>query len=214
MAKILVLTVKHFNRNELWPELKVFTDRGHDFVVVSTSKIIFEEKTTNANSVHEVLSEETTLDGYDAFTIVSGKHADTEAFWHNPIVASLALQAKKENKPIGAICAAVPAIRSICKDVRVSAFPLKAAVLLLEEAGAKVSKASVSTDGNIVTGENEITSTMVATNLCDLIEGKPLTYVLEPSTFKRKLKERKPMPILVRLQEIEDKTGKRGFDEV
>lgn len=211
MAKVLILVVRRYNKNEFWPLLRTLLDRGHEFDIASTSHNIMDEKYFEPNTIEHLIEDIKSFDGYDAIVLVSGNPQDTEAFWHDERILSLVQQAREQDAVIGAICAAVPAIRKVSKGIEVSAFPLRKAVELLEDEGVIISSRSLTTDKRTVTGENEVTTLMWAENICDLLEGKKPSNVLHESAFKRKLGERRPMPEVVRIQKIIERTGK---DEV
>jgi len=167
-----------------------------------------DEKYHEANTIEHLISDIKSFDGYDGLVIVSGDPKDTSDFWYNEDLLNLVAQAREKDAVIGAICAAVPAIRKVSKGVKVSAFPLKKALELLEEEGAVVTGVSLTTDKRTVTGEFEVVTAMWAENICDLLEGRKPTNILQKSEFKRKLGERRPMPEMVHIQEIIDRTGK------
>jgi len=208
---MLVLVSRRYNYTELWVTLKMFIARGHTFEIASTHQVIRSETSTDYNRVQRLVSEVPSMKGFDGIVIISGNPEDTEKFWYDRHVQDLVQEASRTDLTIAGICAAVPAIRPAVRNKKVSYYPLIRSRDLLTEAGALLQTTSLSTDGRVVTAENESVTTMWATNICDVAEGKSPTYVLNPSTFKRKLRERKPIKELEALKKITSNTGKKGL---
>ena len=208
MAKVLIVVVRRYNPGEFWPLLNALLSRGHEFDIVSTSLNIQDEVRHEPNTLTITLDDIKSFKGYQGLVLVSGNPKDTEALWYNEKVLSLVSQADKQGHILGAICAAVPAIRNVAKGKKVSAFPLKKALVMLHEAGALYQPVSLTTDTNLATAENEVMTLMWATNICDLLEGKEPTHVLHESPFKRKARERRPIPQLEYFKKVAERTGK------
>jgi putative intracellular protease/amidase len=211
MAHVLVITVRRYNYTEFWGVLKALRSRGHTVEIVSSRLLIRAETDTQYQKLAKVEADIKSMKGFDGLVVVSGNPEDTESHWYDPHIQVLVQEAVGSNLVIAGICASVPTIRLAARNKRVSFFPLIRSRDLLEEAGAILQTTSLSTDGNLVTAENEAITEMWATNICDLLEGKPPTHILGPSTFKRKTIARKPIPELEHLKQVQKETGKRGF---
>lgn len=195
MSHILVVCARRYNGHELWTALGIIQARGHTFDLVSTDYIIQDEITMQPNRIERIISEVTYGDrGHDAFMIVSGNMADTEAYWRHPEVLKFIEDANKLNHPIAAICCSVPTIRETAKEKRVSFFPLLRSRELLKNAGAILTTVALTRDKNLVTAEHQMASEMWAEEFCNLMEGKPTQYNLIDSGFVPMGNERKPIP--------------------
>lgn len=195
MSHILVVCARRYNGHELWTALGVIKERGHSFEVVSTDYIIQDEITMQPNRIkHTIFEKEYTAEEFDAFMIVSGNMADTEAYWRHPTVLKLIEDANELNHPIAAICCSVPTIREVAEAKKVSFFPLLRSRELLKNAGAILMTVALTRDQNLVTAEHQMASQMWAEEFCNLIEGKPTQYNLIDSGFVPMGNERKPIP--------------------
>lgn len=195
MSHILVVCARRYNGHELWTALGVIKERGHTFEVVSTDYVIQDEITMQPNRIKHVIEEKTyTAEEFDAFMVVSGNMADTEAYWRHPGVLKFIEDANTLGHPIAAICCSVPTIREAAKDKKVSFFPLLRSRELLKNAGAVLMTVALTRDQNLVTAEHQMASQMWAEEFCNLIEGKPTQYKLQDSGFVPMGNERKPIP--------------------
>lgn len=200
MSHILVVCARRYNGHELWTALGVIKQRGHTFELISTDTIIQDEITMQPNRIkrttHEVLPKEIEEGKFDAFMIVSGNMADTEAYWKDDRVLSYIRTANEANLPIAAICCSVPTIREVAKDKKVSFFPLVRSRKLLTDAGAILQTVALTRDKNLVTAEHQMASQMWAEEFCNLIEGKEVEYQLNDSGYVPKGRERMPIPVV------------------
>lgn len=212
MSHVLIISSRRYNGREFWGALGWLQQRGHTFDVASTDTRILDEDIGKPILIKYRLESIPKAD-YDGLLIISGHPEDTEGYWVNPIVQSWVRDINARGKPIGAICMAVPTIREAAKGKKVSFFPVMRATAALEDAGAILQKVSLMTDDNLVTGENEAVTEMWITNFCDLLEGKKPTYVLHDSVFKRKLRERRPVPEIEHIKAVIKTTGRKGFNE-
>jgi len=212
MAHVLIVVSRRYNPGEFLGSIKVLKQRGHTFDIVSSSLVITSEVKHTPNKLSRVIDEVQSMDGYDGLIIISGNPSDTEIYWNHPVCQKLVVEANAQGLIIAAVCSAVPAIRRAAKGKTVSVYPLLKSIALLEDAGAIISKTSLSTDGNVVTAENEQMNSMWMTNVCDVLEGKPPTYVLHESPFKRKLPKRPTDPDVQRLIDVAERTGKHGLE--
>jgi len=208
MSHVLVVVSRRYNPGEFWHSLKALKRRGHTFDVVSSAYTITSEVKNTPNKLSMLIGDVTSMNKYMGILIISGNPADTELFWHHTGCLSLVEQANAQGKVVAAVCSAVPTIRYAAKGKRVSVYPLIKSQILLEDAGAILSGVSLSTDGNIITAENEQMTDMWIANVCDVLEGKRPSYVMNPSPFKRKLRTRARDPELQHLIDIERSTGK------
>lgn len=208
MSHVLVVCARRYNGHELWTALGVIKERGHTFELISTDYIIQDEITMRPNRIKRIIDEvspdEITEGKFDAFMVVSGNMADTEAYWKHERVLEYIARADEQDKPIAAICCSVPTIRNVTKDKKVSFFPLVRSRMLLEDAGAVLMTVALTRDKNLVTAEHQMASQMWAEEFCNLIEGKPTEYVLSESGYVPKGRERMPIP------EVEDLRRKLG----
>lgn len=198
MAHVLVVTSRRYNGHELWTSLGVLQHRGHTFDIVSTTYMIEDEVTGQKNTIRTTTNDVPKF-VHDGLVFVSGNMDDTEKRWTDPICMGYSHDAASRNVPVAAICCSTPMVRNMCQGKRVSAFPLIRIRQMLLAGGAILSKASLSTDGKLVTAENQMITEMWITNFCDLLEDKPITYVLRESMFKMPTIPRKPIPELERL---------------
>lgn len=212
MSNLLVVVSRRYNYAEFWYTLKVFKKRGHNFDVVSSELVIRQEnRKGHSNKLDRTIDDVRTMDGFDGLVVISGNPEDTEIFWYHKGCKALVQESRDKHLVIAALCSAVPTIRYAARGKLVSVYPLFKSIELLEMSGAIVNQASLSTDDNIVTAENEQMTTMWATNICDVLEGKPPTYTLYPSGFKRKIITFGNDPDLNRIKDVMKRTGKRGF---
>ncbi len=211
MAHILVVCARRYNGHELWTSLGVLQQRGHTFEVISMATDIYDEVTFQPNTIKRTIPEVTSLEGFQGLMYVSGNMQDTESHWTNDQAMAYASEASAKGLPVAAICCSTPMVRNIVRGKRVSVFPLVRIRKLMEEAGATVSQASLSTDGLVVTAENQMLTQMWVENFCDLLEGKTPTHVLEESSFKLPRRERRPMHELEHLKDVTERTGKHGL---
>lgn len=208
MSHILVVCARRYNGHELWTALGVIRERGHTFELISTDYIIQDEITMRPNKIKRIIDEvdpDEILEGkFDAFMIVSGNMADTEAYWKHDRVLKYISTANANGLPIAAICCSVPTVRQVAKDKQVSFFPLVRSRKLLTEAGAILRTVALTRDQNLVTAEHQMASQMWAEEFCNLIEGKPTQYDLQDSGYVPKGRERMPIPVV---EEIRIKKG-------
>lgn len=203
MSKVLVVCAKRYNGHELWTALGVLQGRGHTFEVVSQDLEIRDELTLRPNSIERTVWEVEDIDKFDAMMVVSGNMADTEAYWDDKHVLSLIEEVNAAEKPLAAICCSVPTIRYAAEGKGVSFYPLIRSRERLTLAGAILKTVALTRDTNLVTAEHQMASEMWAEEFCNLLEGKPQQYVLVDSGFTPKGNERKPIPQLERIKEIQ-----------
>lgn len=200
MTHILVVCARRYNGHELWTALGVIKERGHSFELISTDTIIQDEITMRPNkikrTIQEVLPKEIEEGKFEAFMIVSGNMADTEAYWKDSRVLSYIETSNREGLPIAAICCSVPTIREVTKGKKVSFFPLVRSRKLLIDAGAILQTVALTRDENLVTAEHQMASQMWAEEFCNLIEGKDPEYTLFDSGYVPKGRERMPIPVV------------------
>jgi putative intracellular protease/amidase len=198
VSHILVVCARQYNGHELWTALGVIRQRGHTFELISTDYIIQDEITMRPNRIKRIIDEvapdEVEQGKYDAFMIVSGNMADTEAYWKHDRVLKYIDVANSKNMPIAAICCSVPTVRRAAKDKKVSFFPLVRSRQLLTDAGAILQTVALTVDKNLVTAEHQMASQMWAEEFCNLIEGKEPTYKFTDSGYVPKGRERMPIP--------------------
>lgn len=196
MSHLLVICAKRYNGHELWTLLGVLQDRGHSFEVVSQETLIRDELTLKPTqlerTVYEVGSEET--GDFDAVCIVSGNMEDTEAYWTDRFIENLLMDFEQSKAVIAAICCSVPTLGPVVSGVKVSYFPLVRSKHHLRNWGADLQNVSLTIDGRVVTAENQMITEMWAEEICNLLEGRPVTHVLTDSGFTPKGSERKMMP--------------------
>lgn len=192
----MIVCARRYNGHELWTAFGVLKERGHTFDVISTDYVIQDEITLKPNRIKLTVNDVDHFDGdkYDAFMIVSGNMADTEAYWKHPKVLTYIKEANELGKPIAAICCSVPTIREAAKDKHVSFFPLIRSRELLTNAGAILNTTALTRDQNLVTAEHQMATEMWAEEFCGLMEGLPPKYNLQDSGFVPKGRERKPIP--------------------
>jgi putative intracellular protease/amidase len=195
MARILVVCARRYNGHELWTALGVIKQRGHTFELISTDYIIQDEITMQPNRIKRIIDEvePREMEDFNAFMIVSGNMADTEAYWKHQRVQQYILNANEQGKPIAAICCSVPTIREAAYGKKVSFFPLVRSRQLLSDAGAILQTVALTRDSNLVTAEHQMASQMWAEEFCALIEGLEPLYSLKDSGYTPKGQERKPI---------------------
>lgn len=212
--KVLIVVAQRFNGHELWTSLGILQRRGHEFEVTSVGTTLVDEVTYFATKIERTIDEVPTLKGFDGLLFVSGNMQDTESYWHDNRALRYVDEAIKRDLPIGAICCSVPTVRKAAKGKVVSYFPLIRSTTLLEEAGAKLSTVSISVDGKLVTAEHQMATQMWITYFCDVLEGKEPDPGLIDSGYVPQGRERKPIPELEYIKEIQKKTGKDSFDDI
>lgn len=209
MSHVLVVCARRYNGHELWTALGVIKQRGHTFELISTDTIIQDEITMRPNrikrTINEVDSQEIVSGKFDAFMIVSGNMADTEAYWKHDRVLEYIRVANENNLPIAAICCSVPTVREAARDKKVSFFPLVRSRQLLTDAGALLQSVALTRDQNLVTAEHQMASQMWAEEFCNMLDGKPTEYALQDSGYVPKGRERMPIPVV---EEIRIKMGR------
>ena len=175
--KVLAIVSRRYNYHEFWASLAVLQERGHEVVVVSSGWALRAEKGYDrAHKAHHLLSwlDEADLSVFDGLIVISGNPSDTEGYWHNETV--LRAVEKFKDRPIGAICQAVPTIRFAVRGTKVSYYPVMRAKALLEEAGAIPNGTVMTRDGLAVTASYEVVTQTWATEYCNLLEGLPQEY--------------------------------------
>ena len=204
MSHILVVCARRYNGHELWTALGVIKQRGHSFELVSTDYIIQDEISLRPNKIKRIIPEvspdEIREEKFDAFMIVSGNMADTEAYWKHPRVLQYVETANELDLPIAAVCCSVPTIRNAASGKKVSFFPLVRSRQLLTEAGADLQTVALTVDQNLVTAEHQMASQMWAEEFCNLIEGKEPEYTFNDSGYVPKGRERMPIPEVEKLR--------------
>lgn len=207
MSRVLVICAKRYNGHELWTLLGVLQKRDHWFEVVSQETLIKDELTLRPNTiertVYQVNPEE--VSNYDAIVVVSGNMDDTEAYWTDNHVIDLLQAFRTHDKIVAAICCSVPTLAPVCRDVKVSFFPLIRSRHRLQRFGALLQKVSLTVDQNTITAENQMMSMMWAEEICNKLEGKPPTNILHDSGWEPRGFERK-MPTEVR-ESIDEARG-------
>lgn len=196
MSRLLVACAKRYNGHELWTLLGILRERGHKFEVVSQEKLIRDELTLRPNSLERTLYEVPLSDAqkFDAFCIVSGNMADTEAYWTDSKMEELLHEFKEREKTLAAICCSVPTLAPVAKGIRVSYFPLVRSRQRLERAGAILEPTSLTVDQNVATAENQMITEMWAHEICNLLESKPTQYSFVPTSFMPKGRPRRLPP--------------------
>lgn len=203
MSHVLVVCARRYNGHELWTALGVIKERGHTFELISTDYVIQDEITMRPNKIKRIIDEVSPEDiagQFDAFMIVSGNMADTEAYWKHDRVLKYIDTSNDLGLPIAAICCSVPTVRQVARDKKVSFFPLVRSRKLLQDAGAILQSVALTRDQNLVTAEHQMASQMWAEEFCNLIEGKPVQYKLQDSGYVPKGRERMPIPVVEELR--------------
>lgn len=200
--KVLVVVAQRYNGHELWTALGVLQQQGIEFEVISTQYIIADEITGEPNTIERLLSEDTTLEGFDGLMFVSGNMADTEAYWHDKRTQRLVEEAKEKDLPLAAICCSVPTVRNATLRKKVSFYPLVRSRLLLEDAGADLQSISISVDGKLVTAEHQMATQVWAESFAKVMLGESVDLSLQDSGYTPKGKsERRLHPRLEKLRE-------------
>jgi putative intracellular protease/amidase len=181
---------------------------GLAFEVVSQDIYIMDEVTYQPNvierKVYDVSIEEF-ADDFDGIMIVSGNMADTEAYWDDKHVLALIAKAHEQDKPIAAICCSVPTIRNVAEGKKVSFFPLVRSRDRLRRAGAILQTVAFTVDDKLVTAEHQMASQMWALAFVEIMFGREVKETLTDSGFMPKGHERKPVPALERLKDVNAK---------
>ncbi len=202
MAKLLVVCAKRYNGHELWTLLGVLQARGHEFEVVSQETLIRDELTLQPNTIERTVYEVDAkqLDPFQGICVVSGNMEDTEAYWTDKHVTALLHEFRNQGKLTSAICCSVPTLAPICRDVKVSYFPLVRSKQRLQAFGALLQTTSMTVDrlNRTITAENQMMTQMWAEEITNFLEGKNPTYHLTDSGFVPKGSKRK-MALSVRL---------------
>lgn len=200
--KVLVVVAQRYNGHELWTALGVLQQHGIEFEVISTQYIISDEITREPNRIERLLTEDTTLEGFDGLMFVSGNMSDTEAYWNDPRTQRLVDEAKGKDLPLAAICCSVPTVRAATVGKKVSFYPLVRSRILLEEAGAELQSVSISVDGNLVTAEHQMATQVWAESFAKVLLGEEVNLNLRDSGYVPKGKsERRLHPRLEKLRE-------------
>lgn len=188
--KVLVICAKRYNGHELWSLLGILVERNVQFEVVSQETLIRDELTLQPNTidrtVYQVAPDQQTLDAFDGIIVVSGNMDDTEAYWTDNHVISLLEAFRASDKTVAAICCSVPTLAPVCRDVKVSYFPLVRSKQRLLKFGAILEPVSLTVDGKTITAENQMMTQMWATEICNVLEGKDPQFVLRPSGYTPK----------------------------
>jgi putative intracellular protease/amidase len=200
---VLLICTEEFNPQEFWTALGLLRKRGHEVTVASTYYVIVNEETKQRFRIELTIGDllNRDLGEYDALMFTSGNMVMTKRNWMNPAIVGIVKLFNDQNKPIAATCGSVPIIRHAAKGKRVSFFPLIASRQLLVDEGAIPSGVAVTRDQNLVTAEFPVASEMWVEEFCNLLEGKPVQYELQPSGFTPTGRPRKPIPEVARLQE-------------
>lgn len=196
--KVLVLTVSKFNGHELWVGLGHLVKRDHEFVLASTADVLVDETTGKYTRSQVLFDDLESFDEYDGLMVVSGDPKETGKLWTNPKIEQIVNEFSE--RPVAAICAAVPAIRSITEGKRVAFYPLVRARQLLRDSGAILTTLSLCVDGNLVTAESQARSMDWAEYFCDMLEGKEINFELKDSGHLPMGRPRRPVPEVERLK--------------
>lgn len=203
-SRVLVICSRRYNQHQLWGALNVMLERGHSSEVVSTDYIIQDEESLSPNRISRTLDDlkdlQALTESFDALMVISGNHYDTESYWSDKRALAIVDAFAALERPIAAICAAVPTIRGAAAGKIVSYFPLIRSRQLLQDARAILSGSVLTRDHNIVTAANEMMTEIWAEEFCNLLEGLPQEHHFEDSGFVPKGRPRKPMPELERLK--------------
>lgn len=184
--------------------------RKHDFTLLSTGYIIEDEVTGQKNRIKQLVGDITpkaAVENFDAFMVVSGNMKDTEAYWKNPVMLDYVREFNAAGKPLAAICCSVPTIREAARGKKVSFFPLVRSRHLLQSSGAILQTVALTRDQNLVTAEHQMASQVWGEEFCNLIEGRPQEHFFTDSKFVPGGRERKPIPEVERLKELQAKKG-------
>lgn len=201
--RVLVICSRVYNPAEFWAGLGTLKKRGHTYDVASTGTTIESEGDKKKRRIRYTIADlmDMDLSSYDGLMIISGDMKFTKANWTDDRFDTIVDAFNDPNKPIAAICGAVPIIRHAARGKKVSFFPLVKAKTLLQDAGAILNPVAVTRDQNLVTAEHSMASEMWAEEFCNLLEGKPTQYQFYQSDFVPKGSPRKPIPEVARLQE-------------
>lgn len=189
--RLLIACAKRYNGHELWTLLGVLQQRGHFFEVVSQEHLIKDELTLRPNIVDRTLYEvdpQEAASSFDAFVVVSGNMADTEAYWTDPHMEAMLKAFKNAGKVLAAICCSVPTLAPVVRGVEVSYFPLVRSKHRLSTHGAILKGVSLTVDvaARTVTAENQMMTQPWGDEICNMLEGLPPKLVLTPSGFTPK----------------------------
>lgn len=225
--KVLVIIPWQYNRSELWTALGVMLKRGIEFEVVSLTKRvkadgpmpegIGEESLRLDHTVYEIDS----MEPYAGIQIQSGSLESMEEIWFDKKVRQLVEEVGRDNKPASSACHGGVALRFIAEGKKISCYPLQKSKDLLRKAGAWWCSLSITVDGNLITGETQISMQTVTELFCDMLEGHEvsinLTDALPLMRTHSKLPRRLPTEIeraiyppeeFERLQELDRQRGK------
>ena len=195
--RVLVIVARRYNGHELWVTLGRLQQEGLLFEVVSSTNIIMDEVTFEANSIKRTLADiepEVEVAAFDGLLIVSGNMQDTEAYWTNRTVLRLVELFNQQEKPIGAICCSVPTVRFAAEGKKVSFFPLVRSRQLLKQAKAILTTVTCTVDGNLVTAEHQMATQMWIAAFIQVLRGEKPELNLHDSGFVPRGRPRKPVP--------------------
>jgi hypothetical protein len=174
--------------------------------VMSTDIVIQDMYTGEPFRIQKTLDNTSLLppftQAFDGVIFVDGELKDTQVLWTDHRLLELVATFKWDGKPIAAIGTAVPCVRLVSNNRRVSFFPLVEVRDLLVEAGATPSGATMTRDNNIVTGEHEQSAQLVTEQFCKLLNGEPWHYVEEHAEFKPDGRKPRPVDLIDKIREI------------
>jgi len=155
--KVLVICPWAFNPGEMWPTLRSLKAEGVHFEVASTKSIIEEERarTETPRKFRVKTLDEVDANEFDGLIVIGGHRIPREKLYYDTTVRAIVEAFERQNKPIAAICAAVPVIRYILKGRRCTVFPYSKCIVMLQREGAIIEDASIVEDGNVITAQSE-----------------------------------------------------------
>lgn len=207
MSHVLIICARRYNPHALYTVMNVLNDKGHSMTIVSTD-IVIQDMFTG-----EPFRIQMTLDTAGQFRTVSagvifvdGETRDTQLLWAHDRVLELASEFNFHSKrPIAAIGTAVPCIRLVACNRKVSFFPLNLEMKeLILKAGAVPSGKTVTRDHNIVTGEHSQSAELVAVEFCNLLDGAPWELVWHDSEFKPDGRKPRPVDLIDKIKRIRE----------
>lgn len=195
---VLILVSRRYNSREFWPVLRLLHAAGITFRVVSTGLVLQDEETGTAHKIQDTVECLVGLHAtdFDGMMVISGNPKDTEKYYKDKHAQRLVREMGEANKPLAAICAAVPALAPALRGKCVSWFPLQKSRDILQLAGAIMTEVGLTIDGMICTAENEWQTVRWAESFRDLVLGLEVPPLnLTPSGFKPKSIPRRYNPL-------------------
>ncbi len=166
---LMVIAPKNVEDLEFFVPKSILEANGAKVIVASTTMDI--STGTNGSLIKpDIKISGVKVKKFDAVIVVGGT-GSIEFLWEDAALRKLLIEANNDNKIVGAICGAPPALSKagILKGKKATMYPWDDGIKELEKYGATYVDEEVVVSGNIITGRNVDASAAFGLKLCELL---------------------------------------------